>query len=91
VVSEGAGFRKPDCRIFQSALDVLALEAAECAFVGDHPVNDIVGSREAGLTAVWLAGMHPWPADVLKSEHSIIRLAEIHSILETPEGGRATI
>ena len=30
--------------------------AADAVYVGDHPVNDVQGATEAGLTAIWLRG-----------------------------------
>jgi putative hydrolase of the HAD superfamily len=81
IVSEAAGFKKPDLRIFELALRTLDLQPDECLFVGDHPVNDILGSRDAGLTAVWLTGMHPWPAEVPEPELQITRLGGLEPLL----------
>jgi putative hydrolase of the HAD superfamily len=62
LVSEDAGIKKPDPRIFQIALEYLQLEAAQVWMVGDHPVNDVLGARDAGLNSVWLKGAnHVWP------------------------------
>jgi putative hydrolase of the HAD superfamily len=81
VISESTGCKKPDPLIFQSALGELGLEPHQCVFVGDHPVNDIVGSREAGLAAVWLAGMHPWPEATPAPSQRIQRLIELYDVL----------
>ena len=87
VVSETAGFSKPDPRIFRIALDELGVAPDECAFVGDHPVNDVVGGRDAGMTAVWLAGMHAWPEGTAEPLLRISRFAELYEIfgLTAPE------
>jgi len=53
LISEREGFRKPDRRIFDLALDRLSVGAEEAWYVGDHPVADIRGACDAGLTAVW--------------------------------------
>ena len=45
---------KPDPRIFQYALREAKLSATQTAYVGDHPVKDIIGARRAGLYAVRL-------------------------------------
>jgi putative hydrolase of the HAD superfamily len=64
LVSEDAGIKKPNPRIFQIALERLQLEAVQVWMVGDHPVNDVLGARGAGLTGVWLKGAtHAWPDD----------------------------
>lgn len=53
LVSEREGLRKPDRRIFERALGKLGVDATEAWFVGDHPVADVRGAFDAGLTAVW--------------------------------------
>ena len=64
LTSEEVGINKPDPRIFEIALERLQLEASQIWMVGDHPVNDVLGARGAGLTGVWLKGaMHAWPDD----------------------------
>jgi len=60
LVSEREGLRKPDCRIFERALARLRVDAAEAWYVGDHPVADVRGAYDAGLTAIWRRTSH-WP------------------------------
>ena len=52
--SSDVGFRKPDPRIFRTALDLLGVPAARAIFVGDEPQADIGGARDAGLRTVWV-------------------------------------
>lgn len=52
VVSGDVGVHKPDAALFLYACDKLQLAAAECMYVGDHPVNDIAGALSAGMRAV---------------------------------------
>ena len=61
VISEAVQLKKPDERIFALALTQIGCEAAQAWFVGDHPVNDILGATAAGLQPIWLTGVHPWP------------------------------
>ncbi len=64
LVSEDMGVKKPDRRIFELALEQLRLSPHEVWMVGDHPVNDTLGARAAGLTGVWFKqGYHAWPGD----------------------------
>jgi putative hydrolase of the HAD superfamily len=64
VVSEDVGIKKPEPKIFEIALKHLQLEASHVWMVGDHPVNDVLGARGAGLTGVWLKNAnHVWPED----------------------------
>jgi putative hydrolase of the HAD superfamily len=53
VISEAAGCRKPDPRIFALALDELGVGPRAAAFVGDNPDADVAGARGSGLLAVW--------------------------------------
>lgn len=53
LVSEREGLRKPDRRIFERALTRLSVDAAESWYVGDHPIADVQGAFDAGLTPVW--------------------------------------
>lgn len=56
LISESEGLRKPDKRIFQSIADKMGVKVEECAFVGDHPINDVKGAKEAGMMSIWLRG-----------------------------------
>lgn len=53
LISEREGLRKPDRRIFERALARLNVDATEAWYVGDHPVADVRGAFDAGLTAIW--------------------------------------
>lgn len=52
VVSGDHGYRKPDRRLFQLALDGVAIAAENALYVGNDMYRDIYGAREAGLTTV---------------------------------------
>lgn len=43
------GWRKPDVRVFNYALERLGVEAEECLFIGDDPRWDIVGPEALGM------------------------------------------
>lgn len=81
VSSEAAGLRKPDSNIFiKSAIDA-GYTPEQCWYVGDHPINDIDGSRTAGMRAIWLEGFHTWPENIEKPCHSIVSLSEVQGVL----------
>jgi putative hydrolase of the HAD superfamily len=52
VVSGDHGFRKPDRRLFQYALDGMAVAAGNTLYVGNDMYRDIYGAQEAGLPTV---------------------------------------
>jgi HAD superfamily hydrolase (TIGR01509 family) len=45
---------KPDKGIFEVSERELRVGPAACVLVGDHPLNDVVGAKRAGWSAVWL-------------------------------------
>jgi putative hydrolase of the HAD superfamily len=52
IVSGDYGYRKPDQRLFQYALDGMAVAAENALYVGNDMHRDIFGAREAGLQTV---------------------------------------
>ena len=52
VVSGDHGYRKPDRRLFQLALEGMGVAAEHALYVGNDMYRDIFGAREAGLTTV---------------------------------------
>ena len=49
-----AGARKPHPAMFRQALAHASVSAAEAVHVGDHPVDDVQGARDAGMGTVWV-------------------------------------
>ncbi|WP_437730863.1 HAD family hydrolase [Sorangium sp. So ce1335] len=58
LISEREQLRKPDPAIFRRALERLGVRAEQACYVGDHPMKDAQGARDAGLHAVWLRTPH---------------------------------
>lgn len=82
IVSEEAGVKKPDSRIFQMALDYFGLEPKQCLYIGDHPVNDIQGAAKAGMSTIWIKVNQPWPEGIEAAPiHTIQELRELRDIL----------
>jgi 2-haloalkanoic acid dehalogenase type II len=54
VTSEQAGAIKPDPAIFHYLTARLGLSPAEVLYVGDNPVPDVLGPRQAGLRVAWV-------------------------------------
>jgi putative hydrolase of the HAD superfamily len=52
VVSGDHGFRKPDRRLFQLALDGMGVTAEQTLYVGNDMHRDIYGAREIGMGTV---------------------------------------
>ncbi|WP_437670550.1 HAD family hydrolase [Sorangium sp. So ce131] len=58
LISEREQLRKPDPAIFRRAVERLGVRAEQACYVGDHPVKDVLGARDAGLHAVWIRTPH---------------------------------
>lgn len=55
VISAEYGFRKPDPRLFQAALDGLRLSPGEVIFVGNDMHRDIFGATQIGIKTIFFA------------------------------------
>ncbi|WP_317890793.1 HAD family hydrolase [Paenibacillus arenilitoris] len=82
LVSEEAGCKKPDRRIFETALNKLRLRPEQCIYVGDHPVNDIEGALNAGMGAIWIRANQPWPDGLTaRPLYAFDRISEMMDLL----------
>jgi putative hydrolase of the HAD superfamily len=63
LISETEGVRKPDRAIFERALDLVNVQAADAVFIGDNPDADMAGARSVGMIAVWKHVPY-WPMNI---------------------------
>jgi putative hydrolase of the HAD superfamily len=88
VVSEEIGWRKPSCKIFKDALSRLEVDAQEAVYIGDSPIEDIKGAKQAGLKTVFVPSQFSSLEDLAESQQKpdfvakdlesiLIQLAEI--------------
>jgi putative hydrolase of the HAD superfamily len=79
VTAISAGAAKPDARIYAALLRMAGVSAAEIMHVGDDPLADVDGARQAGMQSVWLnrGGEREWPAALAPPTRTISTLAEI--------------
>ena len=62
VHARDAGVAKPAAAIFHLACTRAQALPEQVLHVGDHPLQDVIGARQAGLQTMWLdRGMHLWP------------------------------
>ncbi len=78
-ISQSEGVRKPSVEIFHRALQRLKCEARNCIYVGDHPVNDVLGSKNAGMYSIWRQS-DPWPRPA-QADASIQNLSELLDLI----------
>jgi putative hydrolase of the HAD superfamily len=67
IISGDYGYRKPDARLFQTALDRLKVVPEQTIFVGDDRYRDVFGAQQLGMKTVWFChhreGGHPKDAE----------------------------
>lgn len=60
--AESVGHPKPRPEAFAALAGALGLAPRELLYVGDDPVIDVVGARDAGLRSAWMNRRgHDWP------------------------------
>ncbi len=81
VISEENGWRKPSSHIFQDALNKLLVQAKEAVYIGDSPIEDIKGAKQAGLKTVFVASQFNTLKDLFDSQQKPDFIAkDLHSI-----------
>ena len=81
IVSEDAGFAKPDVRIYQMMIDKLGLKPEECVYVGDTFQTDIIGAINANMVPIWIMTDKDKP-NCYKG-YKVVELSEILHILNS--------
>jgi putative hydrolase of the HAD superfamily len=81
VISQEAGVRKPNPRIFAIAAERARMRLGGAWMVGDSPEADIGGATAAGMRSVWLRRGRAWLesryAPTLSADGVIAALAEV--------------
>lgn len=76
------GAAKPERPIFDAAVDVGGASADETLHVGDHPVYDVHGAREAGLRTAWVnRNGDEWPGEYEAPDVEVQHVGELAAIV----------
>ncbi len=82
IVSEAAGYKKPDPRIFRDALNMTGLTSpGQVLFVGDNPRADIGGAKRYGMQTAWVRRGRQFSDDVQPPDYVIDHVAELQDIV----------
>jgi putative hydrolase of the HAD superfamily len=73
-ISEEVGFRKPDKRLFELALNKLHVQPEDALFVGDDLEKDMGGCQNANIKGIWFNPHR------IKNNTEIKPYAEINSL-----------
>jgi len=79
LVSEWEGIKKPDPLLFNKALEKLNVSANEGVFMGDHPINDVLGAKKVGMKGIWKKDFQ-W--DNVDADYIVDDLVELPLIIE---------
>lgn len=74
--------QKPHAVAFEAACEALGVLPSEALFVGDNPVADIAGAKKAGLTAVWMPYVKPYPSDITPPDYTLTKLGDIPDLIK---------
>jgi putative hydrolase of the HAD superfamily len=75
--------RKPNIKPFSEMAEALNLKPQELMYVGDNPLNDVEGSRNAGYIPVWMKKYALWIfPEIKKCDYEITSLSELLHILK---------
>jgi hypothetical protein len=66
-LADEIGYRKPDARAFQHVARTLQVPLNQLAHIGDHPDEDGIGARDAGVLGIIVGGRHA-PENCLRAE-----------------------
>ena len=89
IVSEEAGYAKPDPRIFRDALELTGLSSPEqVMFVGDNPRADIDGAKRFGMKAAWVHRDRQYPADLQPPDHIVGHVADLRDVVGVTARGK---
>jgi putative hydrolase of the HAD superfamily len=81
LISGNEQVKKPDPLIFTRAAERLSVRPDECAFVGDHPRNDVYGAGAVGMKTVWYPRDQAWPVEQVGApDYTIRSLGELLAI-----------
>jgi putative hydrolase of the HAD superfamily len=87
LISDVEGIRKPEKGIFLRAAQRLKVDAAQCLFVGDNPVADILGAHHAGMKTAWFRCGMTWPHELKVAPGAVIdALPEVLGLIAETEG-----
>ena len=79
LVSEEAGYHKPDRRVFEEALRLAGdtIEPQQALYVGDNLIADIRGAQETGITPILMN-----PRDHLEPPSGVIKIRRLSELLD---------
>jgi len=83
VISGDYGYRKPDARLFQAALNELQVHPEEAIFVGNDRFRDILGARQVGMkTILFCPNGNPGGSPETEPDYILYQYADLPRAIE---------
>lgn len=83
LITGSVGIHKPNPEPFLVMAQRLELSPSELLYVGDNPLNDVEGSRNAGYTPVFVNTTESWVfPEVERCEYKIENVGELPALIE---------
>jgi 5'-nucleotidase len=79
--AEKLGYRKPDPRIYSTALNYFNKKPSETLFIGDSWAHDVIAPMENGMKAIWVNSRNVLPATSHMPYAIVSEITEIRDIL----------
>ena len=83
IVSGNYGYRKPDARLFQKALDALQVTAEQAVFIGNDLYRDIYGAQQVGMKSILIT--HDSPGQSTTQPHTVLPDYTIFRFADLPQ------
>lgn len=78
IISGDYGYRKPDIRLFQKALDGLKIQPNQALYIGNDLYHDIHGAQQVGMKAIYVSYDQSNPTyGTTEPDYIIYRFAEL--------------
>jgi putative hydrolase of the HAD superfamily len=83
IVSGDYGYRKPDPRLFQKALDALQVRPEQALFFGNDLFHDIFGAQQVGMKAIFISyNQGNTSPQTITPDYTICRFAELPQAID---------
>lgn len=83
VISGDYGYRKPDSRLFQSALTALQITPEEAIYIGNDRFRDVLGARQAGMkTILFCPNGNPGGSPETEPDYLLYHFADLPRAVE---------
>jgi putative hydrolase of the HAD superfamily len=78
IVSGDYGYRKPDPRLFQKALEALQARPEQAIFIGNDLYHDISGAQQVGMKAIFVSNnQSDTSSQIISPDYTISHFAEL--------------